>query len=106
MFLFDTDHAIIIQEAILPEYGRILQRMQSHQLSAFFFSDASLHEQFMGANAFLSRAHTPQDVADGYRMIERLRIQYGTSQVFPCDLMAARQFEALRKQKVRIATMD
>jgi len=70
MFLLDTDHIAILQNRTQPEAGRILRRMGQHPASAFFFSIVSFHEQMLGANVYVSRARTPQDIVHGYELFE------------------------------------
>lgn len=60
----------------------------------------------LGANVYISRARTSQGLVTGYGMLGDLLANYGAAQVLPFDLPAAARFTTLRKQKVRIATMD
>lgn len=106
MYLLDTDHIIVLQRRTQPDASRLLQRIAQHPASAFFFSIVSFHEQVLGANAYISRARTFQDIVQGYELFEQIRKDYGIAQVAPFDRAAALEFEALRTQRVRIATMD
>lgn len=79
MYVLDTDNLIIIQQR---------------------------HEQIMGANKFISQAKKREDYVRGYRMIESAMSGYERYKILPFDEPAAIKFEELRKQKVRIGTMD
>ncbi len=106
MFLFDTDHISVLQWQAQPETGRILLRMAPYAPADFFFSIISFHEQTLGANAFINRARTQQALAEGYRLMEKVRSAYAAAQVLPFDAAAVAEFDNLRAQRVRIPTMD
>jgi tRNA(fMet)-specific endonuclease VapC len=106
MFLLDTDHISILQWQSQPEFGRLTQRMKQHPAAVFHFCIVSFHEQVLGANAYIGRAHTTADVTDGYELLERIRADFAAVPVLPFDQAAAVQFDNLRAQRVRIGTMD
>jgi len=60
----------------------------------------------LGANSFISRARTRNEFILGYRMVESAMSSYEYYSVLPYDEPAAIQFDQLRKQRVRIGTMD
>jgi len=57
-------------------------------------------------NSYLNRARTITDVVSAYRMFEDILADFVAMQVLPFDDAAGSQFEALRRQRVRIGTMD
>jgi tRNA(fMet)-specific endonuclease VapC len=105
MFLLDTDHLVILQRQIDPEYSRLRASMSRHAASDFFLSIVSFHEQVLGANAFIAQAKTPESIVRGYQMLELCLIDFNRFQVLPFDEPAAGHFDALRPQ-LRIGTMD
>lgn len=106
MFLLDTDHLVILQRQNEPEYGRLQARMQQYPRTDFRLSIVSFHEQVLGANAFISRAPSRAAIVRGYQMLEVSLMDFNQFPVVPFDEPAAREFEALRSQGVRIGTMD
>lgn len=106
MYLLDTDHVTFLQLRTQPQCGRILQRMARHPPAVVFVSLVSMHEQAMGANAYINNARSPAELVRGYHMLELARVYYATAQVLPLDLQAVQLFDSLRAQRVRIGTMD
>jgi len=105
MFLLDTDHLVVLQRQSEGEYGRLRDAMSRHAPREFFLSLVSLHEQTLGANAYIARAKTRAAIVRGYQMLELCLIDFSRFQILPFDEPAAAQFDVLRRQ-VRIGTMD
>ena len=106
MFLLDTDYAGLIQTRSQPHYARIVARMQQHSLADFYFPIVAFHEQVMGSNSYISRATNWAGVVRGYGLLEEILIHFKAAQILAFHEPAALQFERLRKQSVRIGTMD
>ena len=106
MFVLDTDLIVIIQHQGMPERRRLLERMASHGPADFFLTAISLHEQLMGANKYISRAAGRAEIVRGYRMIEQCLLTFSQYRILSFDEPCAVRFERLRKQGVRIGTMD
>ena len=106
MFLLDTDHLAIIQQATLPEFGRITETMADYEQADFFVSIVTFHEQILGWSTYLSRAKTRQSVVRAYDKFRRILVDFTALQVLPFDEAAADVFETMREQRVRVGTMD
>ncbi len=106
MFLFDTDHVVLIQQQTQPEYSRLIARLGQFPASDFFVSIITFHEQVMGWNAYLARATNAAGVVKGYRGLEQTLSNFAQAQVLPFDDAAANIFDSLRQQRIRIGTMD
>lgn len=106
MFVLDTDHVVIAQQQSAVEYDHLIRRIRQHDPSDIFVSIISFHEQVMGWNAYISRARDTAAVVRGYTRLERVLANFSQAQVLPFDDAAADVFDDLRKQRVRIATMD
>ena len=106
MIVLDTDHIGIIQRRTEPEYGRLAERLRQPTCLDFFVTIVSFHEQVSGWNNYIHRAKTPEAVVQSYGMFERVLADFSAQQVLPFDKAAARTFESLRKQRIRIGTMD
>jgi tRNA(fMet)-specific endonuclease VapC len=59
-----------------------------------------------GWNRYLSKALASEGIVRGYQQLERLLTSFAKAKVLPYSSAAADIFEELRKQKVRVATMD
>lgn len=70
------------------------------------FSIISFHEQALGAHTFVSRARNSADLVLGYERLGQILHVFWTAPVLPFDPAAAAVFDALRAQRVRLATMD
>ena len=106
MFLFDTDHLGILQDQVEPEVSRLLGRMSQRPLTDFYVSTVSFHEQVAGWYNYLNRARTAAATVLAYQMFENILADFAAMQVLPFDEDAAAMFESLRKQRVRIGTLD
>ncbi len=106
MFLLDTDYAGIIQRKTEPAFSRLKQRTSAHDLTDFYFPIVAFHEQVMGANLYISRARNLAGVVHGYHLMQEVLVHFRSAQVLPFDDPAADTFEQLRKQRIRIGTMD
>ena len=106
MFLLDTDHLGILQDRVQPECQRLLDRIAQHLPTEFYVSIVSFHEQVVGWNAYLNRARTMTGVVSAYRMFQDILTDFAAMQVLPFDDDSGERFEALRRQRVRIGTMD
>lgn len=106
MFLLDTDHIGIIQARAEPEFNRLSIRMSRYSPGDFSFSVISLQENFLGWNAYISRARTTAELTRGYAMFLQVLTDYNSVRVLPFDDAAAAIYEALQEQRLRVATMD
>ncbi|MEO8497926.1 MAG: type II toxin-antitoxin system VapC family toxin [Planctomycetota bacterium] len=106
MFVLDSDHLIILQQHHEPYCKHLQTRLEGVVASDIFLTVVTIHEQMLGANNFIARAKDRNDVVRGYRMIDTAMIDYEQYNVLPFDEPAAIRFDELRKQGVRIGTMD
>ena len=106
MFVFDTDHLGIWQRETHPEVVRLAERMADFEPDDFFVTIVSFHEQVTGWNAYLHRAKNQTGVVRAYGMFQGILADFATMNVLPFDDSAAAIFEELRRQRVRVATMD
>ena len=106
MFLLDTDHLAIVQWQTQPAFSQLSSRMAAHDSDDFFVSIASFHEQVAGWNTYLSRATSPPRVIEAYRRFHRILSDFAAMQVLLFDQPVSNVFETLRRQRVRVGTMD
>jgi len=105
MFILDTDHLSFLERGNHPIGDRILARMKQAP-DQCFATIVSYEEQTRGWFSVLAKAKT---VAEQIRAYEKLLAQlrnYCSVNVLSFDEKAATQFQDLKRNKVRIATMD
>ena len=78
------------------------------QLSVLDFACCvvSLHEQVLGAHAFLNQAKNSAGLIRGYQLLERLPRDYLAFVLLPFDAASAAIYDELVGQNLRIGTMD
>ena len=106
MFVLDTDHISILQAKAGDDWRRLRQRLDEQPRSNFYVSIVSFHEQSGGWYAQLGRAKKSADTLRAYRMLERTLATFAGAQVLSFDEAAIELFAVLRRQKVRIDTLD
>jgi tRNA(fMet)-specific endonuclease VapC len=105
-YLLDTDHLSILQRKAGPEYLRLSAWMAQYAAADFACCVVSLHEQVVGAHAFLNQAKNSADLVRGYVLLERLPRDYLAFLFLPFDAASAATYDSLVVQNLRIGTMD
>jgi tRNA(fMet)-specific endonuclease VapC len=106
MYILDTDHVGILQRASGPEYGVLAQRIALYSQADFFVTIVSFHEQILGWNAYIARAKDQAGTVHGYSRLQRILADFSRANVLPFNDRAAEMFEQLRRERIRIGTMD
>jgi tRNA(fMet)-specific endonuclease VapC len=106
MFVLDTDHLGILQRQTAPQFGNLMRRISQYPEESFFVTIVSFHEQVLGWNAYLARAKDSSGVVRGYSKLEGILGDFARSQVLSYASAAADVFEELKKQRIRVGTMD
>jgi len=106
IYLLDTDHLSILQRKAGAEYARLSAWMVGFTPADFACCVVSLHEQLLGAHAFLNQAKNTASLIRGYEILERLPRDYLTFALLPFDLPAANVYDGLLAQHLRVRRMD
>ncbi len=106
MFLLDTDHVIILQQQTAGLFSTLQARISAYSLDDFLISVVSFQEQVAGWQAFLARKRSARHVVQAYAQFQRLLTDYSQAQLADFNVDAAARFDDLRRQGVRIGTMD
>ena len=106
MFVLDTDHLGILQRQTAPQSGNLMRRISQYPEGNFFVTIVSFHEQVLGWNAYLARAKDSSGTVRGYSKLEGILGDFARSQVLSYTSAAADVFEELKKQRIRVGTMD
>jgi len=105
-YLLDTDHLSILQRKAGPEYLRLSTWMAQLTALDFAICVVSLHEQVVGAHAFLNQAKNTAGLIRGYELLERLPRDYLAFALLPFDAPSGAIYDRLLGQSLRIGTMD
>jgi tRNA(fMet)-specific endonuclease VapC len=105
-YLLDTDHISILQDEGGDEAVRLAARIDALPESEFTFSIVSFHEQVLGGHNYLAQARRATGILRGYSMLSKVLLTFGSGQVLAFDAAMQSMFEQLRRQRVRIGTMD
>lgn len=106
MYVMDTDHLSILQRRTAPHFVHLSSRLRACSAADVYRTIISFHEQVSGWNAHLNRARTQSAVVRAYERYERMIAEYAGSNVLSFDDDASALFDALRRRRVRIGTMD
>ena len=106
MFLFDTDYLSLLKRQAGIEFQRLSARLATESADDFFISIVSFHEQIRGWQNYISRSRDEGGTIRGYEELAKLLTDYSVAQVVPYDETAVEVFKDLRRQKVRVGTMD
>jgi tRNA(fMet)-specific endonuclease VapC len=105
-YLLDTDHLSILQKSMGQDYQNLSSRMEKIPLSEFAISIVTIHEQFLGSNAYISRAQNDRDLVRGYDFMTRLVKDLRVIPVVNFDDAAVAVFRDFQSQRIKLATMD
>lgn len=105
-YLLDTDHISFLQRRSGTEFSCLINRMNQYSPTDFSLSIVSFHEQILGAHNFINRAWTNNDIIRGYNLLTEILQSFKSAPILPFDAQAIAIFDNLRKQKIRVSTMD
>lgn len=106
MFLIDTDHLSIMQREGSIELQRLKSKLLGVDPNIVFASTVSFHEQTRGIHNFINKATKANELQRGYDAFLTILKCYAKMTTLTYDEPAHREFERLRRAKVRIGTMD
>jgi tRNA(fMet)-specific endonuclease VapC len=105
-YLLDTDHLSILQRKAGLEYANLSNWMNQFTPADFACCVVSLHEQVVGAHAFLNQAKSSIGLIKGYELLQRLPHDYLVFTLLPFDSASATIYDGLLAQNLRVNTMD
>jgi tRNA(fMet)-specific endonuclease VapC len=104
MLVLDTDHLVELDRG--SSQGVALQRKLEDAGDAVATTIISAEEQFRGWLAQLHRQRDPHEQIATYQRLQRRIAFFAAWHVLPWDTDAADILQGLRRQRVRIGTMD
>jgi tRNA(fMet)-specific endonuclease VapC len=107
MILIDTDHATFLKYPESERGRRFIERLEGLPKSEVVgVAIVTVEERMRGWLAVIAKEKKALRQVAGYRELARLFEFYQEFEVVPFDEAAARQFDALRKKRLRLGTMD
>jgi tRNA(fMet)-specific endonuclease VapC len=106
VFILDTDHLGILQRQRGAEFETLQTRLVQQDESQFFVTIISFQEQIQGWNAYIARSKDEDSATHAYAKLEGILSNFAMAQVLPYTPAAADVFNELRRQRIRIGTMD
>lgn len=104
--ILDTDHLTILQRRTRPQFDRLSERLAPLGREQVCTTIVSFHEQMRGWLAFLNQARSSAQVILAYGELQEMLHRFCQMSILPYTDAAEDRFVALRRQKVRIATLD
>jgi tRNA(fMet)-specific endonuclease VapC len=104
MLVFDTDH--LVEFDVASAVGEALRRKLEDTQDEVATTIISAEEQFRGWLAQIRRQHDPHQQIDVYKRLQRRIDFFAAWNVLPWDRASADILQGLRKQRIRIGTMD
>jgi tRNA(fMet)-specific endonuclease VapC len=106
MILLDTDHLTVLRYLDHPRSGALMRRIRSMENELVAVTVISLEEQARGWLAEISRERDVRNQVAGYDGLIKLPEFFSQWEIIQFDIRAAEEFLSLRKQKIRIGTLD
>jgi tRNA(fMet)-specific endonuclease VapC len=107
MILVDTDHATFLKYPKSARGRRLIDRLSAvPPAEVIATAIVTVEERMRGWLAVIAKEKTALRQVVGYRELASLFEFYQEFAIVPFDEAAARQFEQLRKQRLRLGTMD
>lgn len=106
MYILDTDHLGILQRQRGMDYDRVRRKIAQIGESDIYVTIISFHEQVSGWAKYVKNSTDPPRIVSGYLRLEWILRDFASAQVLPFSTAASEVFEKVKRQRIRIATMD
>jgi tRNA(fMet)-specific endonuclease VapC len=105
LIILDTDVLTLIQRGSGPQFESLADYLDA-QNAEVFVTVISFEEQMRGWTSFISKAKSSAAQVLPYRKLRELLEDFQTRPLLDFDQQAVVEFEALRKHRIRVGTMD
>jgi tRNA(fMet)-specific endonuclease VapC len=106
MYILNTDLFSLTDRTNSHESHRLRFRLSNLSSDDLATTIITFEEQTRGWLSWLSQARSVDEQDERYRQLNRMVFSYRKLNILDFDRMAAAEFERLRKQRIRIGTMD
>ena len=106
MIILDTDHVVVLKYEGSPQAAALSTNMAASFDQDFAIAAVTAEEQMRGWLALIHRSPDVHRQLPAYERLVELFDFFSRWKIVPFDEAAADEFVRLRKQKIRIGTMD
>jgi tRNA(fMet)-specific endonuclease VapC len=107
MILIDTDHATFLKYPDSERGRQFINRLEAlPPLEVLGVAIVTVEERMRGWLAVIAKEKAALRQLAGYQELAQLFEFYQEFEIVPFDEAAARQFDSLRSQRLRLGTMD
>lgn len=106
MIILDTDCLSLLNREKLLESSKLRQKLEQFSSDELFTTIITFEEQMRGWMAFIAKAKTIEQQIYAYERLHRSLEAYRNTTVLDFDENAAKVFQDLKSQKIRIGVMD
>ncbi len=106
MIILDTDCLSLLNRENILESSKLRHKLERFSPDELFTTIITFEEQMRGWLAVIAKAKTSEQQVFAYEKLHRSLEAYRNTNVLEYDDNAARIFQELRSQKIRIGTMD
>ncbi|MSR60605.1 MAG: type II toxin-antitoxin system VapC family toxin [Planctomycetaceae bacterium] len=107
MIIVDTDHSTLLKYPDSERGARFIARLNAVPVEeSIAVAIVTVEERMRGWLAVIAKERTALRQIAGYQELARLFEFYHNFQIAPFDEPAARQFDELRAQRMRLGSMD
>lgn len=106
MYVLDTDHLGILTRRRGIEFDNLVKRVAAVGETNIYLTIVSFHEIVTGWTKYVKQSQSPQKIVTGYFRLETILRDFASAQVLPFSTAASEIFEDIKRQKLRLATMD
>ncbi len=106
MIILDTDCLSLLNREKYLESSKLRQKLEQFPSDELFTTIITFEEQMRGWLAFIANAKTPEQQIYAYERLHFALEAYRNTAVLDFDENAAKVFQDLKNQKIRIGTMD
>ena len=106
MIILDTDCVSLLTREKILESSKLQQRLDSFPPDELFTTIITFEEQMRGWLSFVAKAKTPEQQVYAYEQLHQFLENYRKASVLDYDENAAKVFQDLKSNKIRIGTMD
>ena len=106
MIILDTDCLSLLNREKILESSKLRQKLEQFPPDELYTTIITFEEQMRGWLAFIAKAQTPEQQIYAYERLHRALETYRNTTVLDFDEKAAKVFQKLKSNKIRIGTMD
>lgn len=106
MIILDTDCLSLLNRERILESSVLRKNLERFPPDELFTTIITFEEQMRGWLAFIAKAKTPEQQIYAYERLHQALEAYRNTTVLDFDENAAKVFQQLKSQKIRVGSMD